>query len=495
MLRHSRTILAAIVVSLMVLGMMLTACREDRLTFDTTAGLTFSRDSISFDTVFTGFGTATKRLMLYNRNDNAVRIDRVWMEQGDNSFFHINIDGENDLNRMGGMEVRGGDSLFVFVRVSVDIQQKDNPVLIEDKLHVLVNGSTATLPLTAIGQDVVLLRSATHRKDTTDMVMTSAKPYLIYDTLSVGGTLTLQAGARVYMHAHGVLHVTGDLYADGTQAAPVRIMGDRIDRLFDSVPYAYAAGGWNGIYLVPTDATPHTYRLNYTEITSGTNALVIEGQGAEGSMTPVHQLSMHNCRIHNHAGVGLWLEQVSDSIVNSEISNCAAYCVYTGGGEHVLMHTTVASYFNATTIRIQSTQRMDVPAVYINDRDSIYGKNSTSLINCLVAGVRSSNLALVTADTLGYTGSFVGNYLKADSLPVPPATADANIYWTKDEERPLFRQSFYRYKEYKYYDFSLDSVSPARGIADSLSALAYPTDRRGITRTPYPDAGCYQYQP
>ena len=59
----------------------------------------------------------------------------------------------------------------------------------------------------------------------------------------------------------------------------------------------------------------------------------------------------------------------------------------------------------------------------------------------------------------------------------------------------IFRNTFYKYKEYVYYDFRLDSLSPAIGIGDSIAALPYPTDRNGVSRALLkPDAGCYQYE-
>ncbi|MGN1240585.1 MAG: hypothetical protein ACI4TV_06895, partial [Paludibacteraceae bacterium] len=58
----------------------------------------------------------------------------------------------------------------------------------------------------------------------------------------------------------------------------------------------------------------------------------------------------------------------------------------------------------------------------------------------------------------------------------------------------VFRNTYYKYKEYRYYDFRLDSLSPARGIGDSITALSYPIDRNGTSRQyTLPDAGCYQY--
>ena len=93
-----------------------------------------------------------------------------------------------------------------------------------------------------------------------------------------------------------------------------------------------------------------------------------------------------------------------------------------------------------------------------------------------------------------YPGAFVGNYLKTDTLPMPHA--EDNVYWQKDDTAAVFVNDFYRYKEYVYYNFHLDSVSPAIGIGDSILALDYERDRDGYSRLNVrPDAGCYQHRP
>ena len=90
-----------------------------------------------------------------------------------------------------------------------------------------------------------------------------------------------------------------------------------------------------------------------------------------------------------------------------------------------------------------------------------------------------------------YEGEFVGNYLRADSLL--ETFAKQNVY-ASDSDTMVFRNIYYLYKEYKYYDFRLDSLSPARGIGDSVAAMQYPYDRLGIRRKSHPDAGCYEYE-
>ena len=89
-----------------------------------------------------------------------------------------------------------------------------------------------------------------------------------------------------------------------------------------------------------------------------------------------------------------------------------------------------------------------------------------------------------------YPGHFTGNYLRADSLPI--AYAENNVYATEADSM-LFRNIYYLSKNYHYYDFRLDTLSPARGIGDSIVALSYPIDRVGRVRKARPDAGCYEY--
>jgi hypothetical protein len=98
---------------------------------------------------------------------------------------------------------------------------------------------------------------------------------------------------------------------------------------------------------------------------------------------------------------------------------------------------------------------------------------------------------LATPLTEYYEGKFVGNYMRADSLSA--SVASNNVY-ASDSDTVVFRNVHYLYQEYRYYDFKLDSLSPARGIADSVIALSFPYDRSGLRRKSHPDAGCYEFE-
>ena len=470
----------------MFCALALTGCREYSISDDPSLRLSFSTDTLSFDTVFSEQGSATAQLMVYNRNANALLIDRVWLENG--TVFRVNIDGEPDLSRITQMTVNGGDSAFVFVRVRMDALSSNSPVLVEDLLHFhLANGATQEVLLEAYGQDATRIgKKGCGRTEKNEYTFTADKPYIIYDTLVVGGMLTMQAGARLYMHQGACIYALGDVSAQGTLDAPVVIRGDRLDNLFDSVPYLYAGGSWNGLYL--QSEKPQNYDIRYVDILSGNIGLCC----VSTCTAPLSQLTMDGCRIHNHTQYGLMLSHVDATVSNTEISNCALNCVYCAGGTHTFVHSTIASYFGYTNIRIQSVTKEDAAAVYIDNLSKTAPQTNTSFINCIITGYLQNQLVVATPFDRYYPGAFIGNYMKTDTLSVPHA--EANVYWQATDTAKVFVNDFYKYKEYIYYDFRLDSLSPAIGIGDSLMAVPYPADREGISRThTRPDAGCYQH--
>lgn len=474
-----------LVLALCSLFFVLTSCREYTLSEDPSLRLKFSCDTLSFDTVFTAQGSATAQLMVYNPNANALSIERVELAQG--SAFHLNVDGEADLSRLTDLQINGGDSLFVFVRVHIDPLNGNNPLLVNDRIQFhLSNGQTQQVELEAYGQNVTRL-GGKGLTTVDSYVFTDTLPYIVFDTLQIEGPLTIQAGARIYMHQNACIIAKGDVDAQGSAEQPISIRGDRLDRLFDSVPYLYAGGGWNGIYLLSDQACTYTFR--YVDILSGNVGLFCQSTRQRS----LPNLTMDGCRIHNHTKYGLVLDHVNALVTNTEISNCASYCVYCGVGKQQFIHTTIASYFGYTNIRIQSTAKEETAAVYIDNEELVIPPTYTSFYNSIITGYMPNQLVLAVPDST-YAGVFKGNYLKTDSLVYPHATA--NVYWQKSDTAKVFVNDFYRYKEYFYYDFRPDSLSPVIGIGDSVAAIPYPTDRNGYSRSGLkPDAGCYQHQP
>lgn len=462
----------------------LPSCRQEQVSCDPSLRLSLSTDSLDFGIVFTGYGTSTRRVVLRNTNQNALTIDRVLLRDG--QFFHVSVDGEADASRWQQLTIRGGDSAFIFVRAFIDPLQQNNPLLVEDELLFRYNGNTTTLRLSAIGQDVTLLKKWEYLAD---QHLTADKPYLVQDTLLFRKNLTIDAGAIFYMMNNAAIITLGDVTANGTKEAPVVFRGARTDNLFDSVPYAFASGQWQGIYLLQdAQKAANTYTFRYTDILSGNVGLFSQADMA----ATLPMLVMDGCRIHNMAVYGVVCINTDATITNSEISCCASYGVYLQGGTHTLVHNTIAAYFGYpyTNLNIHSTGREDVAAVYINNLSKSSAPMQSFLYNNIITGARSQCLVLAAPLPDVYRGVFRGNYLRADTFRLPQF--EQNAY--AGDEDTLFVNNHYLYKEYRYYDFHLDSLSPAIGIADADVAAVYPYDRDSISRTSSPDAGCYQHQ-
>lgn len=474
---------------ILFLSICLAACKQDIVSGDPTLKLEFSHDTLLFDTVFSTMGSSTKKVMVYNPNKNALCIERVQMREG--KYFKINLDGENELDQLRDITLRGGDSLFMFVRVYIDPLNEDNPVLLDDDIAFSVNGNIQNINLQAYGQDIIKIQGNNGKVIYPQhLTLKSNKPYLLYDTVAVAGNLTIEAGATIYMHKGAALYVYGNLTALGTKEYPIIFRGDRTDHLFDSVPYRMASGQWEGIYLLnPEGFAPPTYTMDYVDILSGTVGLYVYSE-AQDTLLP--HLYLNNSRIHNHSIYGLIVQNAHADVVNCEISNCASYCVYLAGGKHNFAHNTIAAYYGYpyTDLNIHhNVLADDVAAVYINDLSKNRPRTRSSFFNCIITGGRKNNLVVATPLVDYYEGDFKGNYLRCDSLD--KAYAQNNVYAT-DSDSCVFKNIYYLYKEYHYYDFQLDSLSPAQGIADSTIAQIYPIDRWGVSRESKPDAGCYE---
>ena len=466
----------------------LVSCQSEIVSDDPSLRLSFSHDSILFDTVFTALGSSTKQMMIYNPNRNAILIDRVEMREG-TSFF-INLDGENQIENMCDITLRGGDSLFLFVRTKIDPQSANSPVLVEDTIVFYLNQTKQEIHLQACGQNVEILRGDNKLLVYDHLALTNVKPYLLYDTIVVKGLLSIQKGTTIYMHTGASIYAYGSVNANATLDEPIVVRGYRTDRLFDSVPYRVASGQWGGLYLVHQGGWPiPSYQLNYVDILSG--SIGIYAISESKSIRP--KLTLQNSRVHNHSVYGLVLQNVDAIVTNTEISNCASYCVYLAGGKHDFVHNTIAAYFGFpyTTMNIHNNMiSEDVAAVFINNLSKNMALTESSFYNCIITGGRKNNIVVATPLSDYYSGYFTGNYMRADSLQ--KAFAHNNIY-ASDSDSIVFQNIYYKSREYRYYDYRLDSLSPARGIADSIISVSYPYDRLGIRRKSRPDAGCYEY--
>lgn len=480
-------------ISLIILTccILLASCSDQKISTNPAYRLSFSTDTISFDTVFTTIGSTTANFMIYNHNSQPVSISSVTLENGATSGFKINVDGTIPTNnQLSNIEIKAHDSLYVFVEVTVNPTQQNNPLLIQDSIMFITNGNTQSVKLRAYGQDVTIFRNKTIHNDTT---LTATKPYLIYGYLAIdnGKTLTINPGATLYFHSNAYLKVNGNLIADGKSGNPITFRGDRLDDLFPGVPYRYLSGQWGGIQLLGSRST---YSLNYAVITGGTIGIALPN----GTTAQQPIATIGNSRIQNFDSCGIFARNALVTIYNSEISNCKSYCLYFLGGTYNLTHNTVANYYND----IYTNQHRDgTPSVMLLNTEQI-GQNTllypinAQFVNCAIAGSLTSEFEFSNTNVsapLQY--SFDHCYIMSPPIQTQSQTI-TNVQWGTQTD-DLFRCT--SISNNSYYDFRPDSLSQLRKKANIIISEQplYRYDMNGNDRLwdNLPDIGAYQWLP
>ncbi|MFV0392509.1 MAG: choice-of-anchor Q domain-containing protein [Paludibacteraceae bacterium] len=482
-----KNILFSFIVAGIISSIGLSSCIDESISTDPSLKLAFSTDTLFFDTVFTTIGSSTAKIKVYNPNEKNIKISAAGLGKGPQSAFRLNLDGElNPNHQFTEIELRARDSLFVFVEVTVKPASVNNPVFIKDSIVFLTNGNQQDVKLIAYGQDMEVLRNQTFKNDT---VLNADKPYLIYGDLVVdtAKTLRLEAGCRLFFHDGASLVVYGNLIAEGTHGSPVLLRGDRTDRLFEDVPYNFVSNQWGGVLLLNKEGN---HKLNFVQMNSG--YVGISFSNNDRNFRP--KLEITNSRIHNFLKYGLFAQNGDVNVANSEISNTGSYSVYLNGGKHTFVHSTIANYFNSTNILMQPSGKEGNSAVMIMELNRIIPMETT-FQNCIVSGSSSNEFEILSRFSDRYNGTFSNSYLrKSEPDPVPTMFTQIKWYNTKDT---VFVNSYFDKNKLVYYNFMLDSISPARDIGDYNVALLYPVDLNGNSRIQdgKPDAGAYEWQP
>ena len=110
------------------------SCRKDNFITSKDAVVRFSSDTLFFDTVFVSTGSVTEVVKLINGNDQKLRLSDIKLMGGSHSYFAINIDGTPGPQRQG-LDLEAGDSLYIFVAVTIQPGAADLPFVVQDSIR------------------------------------------------------------------------------------------------------------------------------------------------------------------------------------------------------------------------------------------------------------------------------------------------------------------------------------------------------------------------
>ncbi len=452
--------------SLVVSGIF-TACIDDDFTTSPSDILYFSTDTINFDTIFTDEGTSTRTLKVYNRSDKSLRISSIQLAKGAASGFVVNVDGLSGTT-FDNTEIRGNDSLFIYIIANVAPTGQISPVECNDSLVFMTNGIRQDVKLLAQTQDAKRMRGVVVNSDS---LITADKPIIIYDSLVVAPnvTLTIEPGAMLYFHNNATLDVYGKLCAQGTSEAIITMRGDRLDRLFDNLPYNNLAGQWGGVRF-----REESYNNTLTHVMlRGTTWGIL----CDSSDIATPTLTIHNSIIHNSTDRLLTVKCNNISITNSELSDAGTSVVSVEKGVVNLTHCTIVNYYFYDLI---TGATIEVPPV----AEIIESGMQLSFNNCLIAGNASP---LSEGD---FTNSEV--YFNSCLIAGVEGTDDMNFINTQWGGDPMF---WLIDRENYLYDYRIGSAeSDAIGWgATDFATGATATDMYGVSRNERIDVGAYQF--
>lgn len=468
----------ALALAIVLLG----ACSDDD-SFTTSAAnmLVFSTDTVRLDTLFSNVPSAAKSFWAYNRSGDGLRCRSVRLENGASSGFRVNVDGiylgENTDYQTDEIEIRNKDSIRIFVEATLPATHAQEPQKQEDNLvFTLESGVEQKVNLNAWAWDATLLRNVRISRDST--LQTADKPIVIYGGVRVdsAATLTIAPGTTLYFDANAGIDVYGRLLAQGTADANVVLRGDRIDRMFDYLPYDRVPAQWMGIHFFESS---YGNEINYTDIHSTNTGIEIDSADVSRQKLSISHSTVHNCQ-----GYGIHSVNARLSMLDCQVTNTLNDCVSIEGGEADINNCTFAQFYPFDARR--------GAAFAFSDSKPLH---RLRVLNSLITGYADDVLSGVVADTATMAACLFDHcVIRTPRIATADSTSFISIVYedTKDTTSMGEKHFVKIDTDNLIYDFRLDSVSAAIGRADPSSAL--PDDRLGVRRDDKPDVGAFEYK-
>lgn len=506
---------------LLLAGLMisLTSCRNDFEFEPSTGNLTFSRDTVYLDTVFTNIGSSTYTLKVYNRSNKDIKIPTIRLGEGDQSKYRLMIDGDGiGSGTVPGrifhdVELLAKDSMFIFIETTIDYTEYANnetTFLYTDRIEFDSGSNFQKVELVTLVQDAIFLFPArneeglyeavptsetderliygfnlSHEENGDEFIWTNQKPYVVYGMAVVptGETLNVQAGARVHFHADSGLIVRngGVLNVNGAPSAELEneviFEGDRLEPGFASVP-----GQWLTVWL--QDGS----RADIKNLTLKNALIGIRMDGNDG--TP-DTFKLHNTKIYNSSISGLQSRNGTVQGTNLVINNAGMAAMECRGGSYDFKHCTFANYFNSyNQVPVLITDYFDTEeARYVSDMDAVFS-------NCILYGSSNYGLLFDRVETLQFNYAFRNCLIKFNDFnnqfqDNPLYSFEGGSYpgsliaKTSSEFLPEFENP-------QQNQLNISNESAANGAADFAVSQLVPADVINNPRANPSDIGAYE---
>ncbi len=465
---------------------------NDSFTTSRSSLLTFSTDTVKMDTVFSGVGSSTYTFWVFNRSGDGLRLNSVRLRSGNQSGFRVNVDGSYLDNTLGSvvtdLEVRKDDSLRVFVELTASENGQLTPQKVEDDLlFALESGVEQRVHLQSWSWDATSIDSLIVQRDT---VIESERPIVVYGGIRVdsGATLTIRH-TTLFFHDGAGIDVYGRLMTEGTAEQRVVLRGDRLDHMFDYLPYDNVSGQWRGVRFFGSSTGNE---LVQTEIRNAEDAVVCDSAAFDANS---FRLIMDCCIVHNSDGAGVVTHHANVGLYNCQLTNSYGDCLAVYGGRAEVVYCTLAQFYpfsadRGAALRFtnfwKGSNRPLEALICVNSLITGYADDvvmGEALDSLTAFNYRFDHCVLRTpevSDSVNFIG-IVWEPKKEENSEKADSTVEGKRHFVMIDEENL------------RYDFRLDSLSTARAAATVQYRRLFPTDMNGVTRSSeHPSVGCYE---
>lgn len=490
-MRYYVTFLCAI--SLLIFS----SCRKDFSTVLSSGNLSFSKDTVYLDTVFTNIGSSTYNLKVYNKSNKNISIPSVALGRGENSFYRLNVDGIPG-KVFENVEILAKDSLYIFIETTIDYSQVSNPIYTDDiifdnsenlqdvKLVTLVKDAHFLFPsknangfiesinigIGANGDDIKV--NGFYLNENT--IFTNEKPYVIYGYCAVASTktLTIEAGAKIHFHANSGLIISKNatLTIEGELNNKVFMEGDGLEPQFSEIP-----GQWGVIWL---RAGSKNNSIKNTIIKNASVGIIADSIDNNANPT----LTIKNSQIYNSSSFGILGRETNIYGENLVINNSGqSSLACTIGGTYNFVHSTFANFWNRSFRQYPSVLINNFYA-YNKDNEEIVETRhliAANFTNCIIDGNSNIELVIDKVEGTAFNYSFKNNLIRFKEINDPIHYID-NVF----NGNPNFKSP-------ENNKLIIGENSDAIKKGSEEGRFLVPNDILGIIRTMPPDIGAYQH--
>ena len=483
--------------AMLIIAASFSACQKERFTTNMADKVTFSTDTLRFDTVFTELGSATRILKIYNPHSKSIRISKIYLEKGSQSRFNLNVDGLPGDSHTD-LEIAPKDSMYVFAEVTInpDLPLSASPFILDENLVMETDDNIQKVVLEAWGQNANYIPSRFSADSVSlfgcnggEILWNDPRPYVIYGIVAFDDcTVRIAAGAHIYVHGgltrykendvvgyynDGIFAFTGNgkLIVEGTRENPVIFDSDRLEPEFDEEP-----GQWTGIWL---QAGTQGNRIEHCIIRNSIIGVRVDSAA---------DLTIKNSQIYNTASSGLVGVHATINAENCLFRDNVGFSIQLEyGGDYNFTYCTAASYgIDGEAVKLGNALCLDeLCGNYVLYRMNAHFKN------CIIFGSRTDQVNLFDREDnpLNFTYQFENCIVRVKDLIKPTAWPDF-----LDHCQPCLNLGsndtiFVDPNNDNYY---LDTLhSRANGYAMPL--LQINKDLEDRERDPmFPDIGCFE---